>query len=61
MAGFELGRDDGERLDQDNVIEDDRYGGGSMMVWAGLHHDGKTDLVIVTGNLIAGRYCDRII
>ena len=51
----------GERLDQDNVVERDRHGGGSVMVWAGIHHDGKTDLVIVPGNLTAQRYRDRII
>ena len=31
------------------------------MVWAGIHHDGKTDLVIAPGNLTAQRYCNRII
>ena len=31
------------------------------MVWAGIHHDWKTDLVIVPGNLTAQRYCDGII
>ncbi len=51
----------GERLDQDNVVERDRYRGGSVMVWAGIHHDGKTDLVTVPGNLSAQRYCDGII
>ena len=50
----------GERLDQDNVVERDHYGGGSVMVWAGIHHDGKTDLVIVPRNLTAQRYCDGI-
>ena len=28
-------------------------GGGSAMFLAGIHHDGKTDLVIVPGNLTA--------
>ena len=51
----------GERLDQDNVVECDRYGSGSVMVWAGIHHDRKTDLVIVLGNLTAQKYCDGII
>ena len=51
----------GERLDQDNVVQRDSFGGGSVMVWAGIHHDGKTDLVIVPGNLTAQRYCDGII
>ena len=31
------------------------------MVWAGIHHDGKIDLVKVPGNLTAQRYCDGII
>jgi hypothetical protein len=31
------------------------------MVSADIHHDGKTDLVIVPGNLTAQRYCDEII
>ena len=51
----------GEKLDQDNVVERDRYGVGSVMVWEGIHHDRKTDLVIVPGNLTAQRYCVGII
>jgi hypothetical protein len=51
----------GERLDQDNVVERDRYWGGSVMVWAGIHHDAKTDLIIVPENLTAQKYCDEII
>ena len=51
----------GERLDHDNFVERDRYGSDSLMFWAGIHHDGKTDLVTVPGNLTAQRYCDGII
>ena len=51
----------GERLNQDNVVERDRYGGGSVMVWAVIHHYGMTDLVIVPGNFTAQRYCDGFI
>ena len=51
----------GKVLDQDNFVERDRYGGGSVMVRAGIHHDGKTDLDIVPGNLTAQKYCDGII
>ena len=51
----------GERLDHDNVVERDRYWDGSVMVWAGIYHDGKTDLVIVSGNLTAQKYFDGII
>ena len=32
-----------------------------MMVWVGIHHDRKTDLIIVPGNLTAQRHCDGII
>ena len=32
----------GERLDQDNVVERDCYGGGSVMVWAGIHHEDRS-------------------
>jgi hypothetical protein len=31
------------------------------MVWAGIHHDGKTDLIIVPGNLTAQSQFDEII
>ena len=31
------------------------------MLWAGIHDDGKTDLVIVPGNLTAQKYCGGII
>ena len=31
------------------------------MVWAGIHHNGKTDLVIVPDNLTVQRYCEGMI
>lgn len=58
---FRVWRRRGERLDPNNVIQRDRYGGGSVMVWAGIYHDGKTDLVTVAGNLTSQRYCNEII
>ena len=51
----------GERLDAANVIERDRYGGGSVMVWGGMCQEGTTDLVTVAGTLTSQRYCDEII
>ena len=51
----------GERLDPENVIQHDRYGGGSVMIWGGISHSGKTELVTIDGNLNAVRYCDEII
>lgn len=49
-------RERGERFNDNCVIERDRYGGGSVMVWAGvsLHH--KTNIVFINGNLNAARY-----
>ena len=55
---FRTWRRRGVRLDQ---VKRDRYGGGSVMVLAVIHHDGKTDLVIVTSNITAQRYGDGII
>ena len=51
----------GERLDPVNVIQRDRYGGGSVMVLAGIYHNGKTELITVAGNLTSQKYCDEII
>ena len=42
-------------------MERDRYGGGSIMVWGGIMHGAKTDLVTVTGTLNAVGYCNQII
>jgi hypothetical protein len=38
------------------VYESDRFGGGSIMVWAGICHDGRTQLKIVPGTLNAVKY-----
>ena len=44
------------------VDEHDRFGGGSVMVWAGISAQGKTDLhVIDNGTLTALRYVDEIL
>ena len=37
----------GERFSDQCVYESDRFGGGSVMVWAGICHDGRTRLKIV--------------
>ena len=37
----------GERFQDANISEHDRYGGGSIMVWAGIGKGGRTDLHIV--------------
>ena len=51
----------GERFDAANVMQHDRYGGGSVMIWAGICHDGKTQLVTIAGNLTAARYCAEVV
>ena len=45
-----------------NIVEVDPYGGGSVMVWAGLSLDGRTDLyVFARGGITAARYRDEIL
>ena len=41
--------------------EGDRFGGGSVMVWVGIRHDGRTSLVHVAGALTVIRYQDEIL
>lgn len=51
----------GERYADPCVLEVDRFRRGSVMVWGGISHDGKTDLVVVRGNLNAQMYRDNIL
>jgi len=41
--------------------ECDRFGGGGVMVWAGITHCGRTELKIVEGRLTGLRYRDEIL
>ena len=51
-----------ERFAEVCIAEHDRYSGGSVMVWAGISAQGKTDLqVIDNGTLTAGRYVNEIL
>ena len=51
-----------ERFDDLNVAEHDRYGKGSIMVWAGISVNGKTDLyAFENGTMTALRYCNEIL
>jgi hypothetical protein len=43
------------------VQEVDSFGGGSVMVWATISNDRKTDLVHVPGNVTTVRYRDEIL
>ena len=46
----------GERFTDQCVYESDRFEGGSVMVWAGIYHDGRTQLKFVQGKLNAVKY-----
>ena len=51
-----------ERFAPACVAEHDRFGGCSVMVWAGISAQGKTDLhVIDNGTLTALRYVNEIL
>ena len=52
----------GERYADCNIMEYDRYGGGSIMVWGGICLSGRTDLYVFDqGTLTAMRYRDDIL
>lgn len=51
----------GERFDANNVLQRDRYGGGSVMIWGGICKHGRTDIVVVRGILTSVRYCEEVI
>ena len=50
----------GERHADACVVEADRFRGGSVMLWGGISHNGKTQLVTVNGTLNAQKYRDDI-
>ena len=54
-------RRSGERYTDACVKQTDRFRGGSVMVWAGINNNRKTNLVIIIGNLNAQRYRDEIL
>ena len=51
----------GERYLDDCVERRDAYGGGSVMIWAGINSRHKTDLVFINGRLTGVRYRDEIL
>ena len=51
----------GERFADNCLIETDRFGGGSIMVWDGIMGRRKTNLIVVQGNLSAQGYINRIL
>ena len=51
----------GERFADACVLERDRFGGGSVMVWGEISHGVQSTLIVVGGNLTAVRYRDEIL
>ena len=52
----------GERYQDANVAEHDRYGGGSLMIWGGISRAGQTDLhVLRRGTMTRVRYRDKVL
>jgi len=58
---YRVYRKRGKRFTDQCVYESDRFGGGSVMVWAGICHDCRTQLKIVQGALNAVKYRDDIL
>ena len=55
-------RSQGERYAACNIVQHDRVGGGSVMVWGGISMEGRTDLYrLENGSLTAIRYRDEIL
>ncbi|MCI4378174.1 hypothetical protein PGIGA_G00212910 [Pangasianodon gigas] len=55
-------RSRGERYAACNIVQHDRFGGGSVMFWGGISMEGRTDLYrLDNGTLTAIRYRDEIL
>ena len=51
----------GKRYADCCVVERQRLGGGSVMVWGGIMANSRTKLTVLDGNLNAQRYCDDVL
>lgn len=51
----------GERFVDNTVLQRDRFGGGSVMVWGAINYGFRSRLIVVDGNLNARRYIDEIL
>jgi len=47
----------GESCAKACAISANRFDGGSLMVWGGVHYAGKTNLIVLRQTLNAQRYC----
>ena len=60
-GGLRVYRRRHERFADSCVLERDRFGGGSVMVWGAISSGFRSDLIIVNGTLTARRYIDEIL
>ena len=51
----------GERYADACVIEHDRFGGGSVMVWGSIAYGFKSPLVVINGTMNAVKYRDEVL
>lgn len=51
----------GERTAANCVLQFNRWGGASVMVWGGISLNHRTDLVVIDGNMTAQRYIDQVL
>ena len=54
-------RRDGERYRDNCVVERDQFGGGGLMVWAGISYGHRTPLVFTDGSVTAQRYVEVVL
>ena len=60
-SGIRVFRRRGESFDDNCLIERDRFGGGSVMVWGGIMGRRKTNLIVVQGNPNDQGYINQIL
>ena len=51
----------GERYANFTIVEHDRYGGGSLMVWGGISVRSRTELLVLNGTLTGQRYINEVL
>ena len=51
----------GERYANCAIVEHDRYGGGSLMVWGGISVRFRTELLVLNGTLTGQRYINEVL
>ena len=51
----------GERFADAGVLERDRFGGGSILVWGGITGGNKTRLIVINGNINSQIYINDVL